>query len=202
MTAEPTRLTSRYVEAVAYATAIHATQARKGTRVPYVAHLLGVSGLVLEAGGSEDEAIAGLLHDAVEDCGGLPRLADIRARFGDRVADIVLGCSDSTDDEWKRRVDYETRKQSYVEHLATDTDDGVLRVSLADKVHNARAIATDLQRDGIETLGRFNGSAEQILRYYRSCLQIGVDRVASDRLLWPLRSAVAVLAEHIEGTES
>lgn len=102
-------LTPRYVDAVGYATAIHATQVRKGTSVPYIAHLLAVSSLVLEAGGDEDEAIAGLLHDSVEDCGGLARAADVRARFGDRVADIVLGCSDSTDERWKSSVGYWTR---------------------------------------------------------------------------------------------
>jgi hypothetical protein len=88
-------LTARYAHAVEYAGVIHATQTRNGTNIAYISHLLGVSSLVLEAGGNEDEAIAGLLHDAVEDCGGLPRLADVRARFGDRVADIVLACSDS-----------------------------------------------------------------------------------------------------------
>jgi (p)ppGpp synthase/HD superfamily hydrolase len=102
MTIPNVMLTKRYAEAVAYASIIHATDVRKGTEISYLCHLLGVSSLVIEAGGDEDQAIAGLLHDAVEDAGGMARAADIRARFGDRVTKIVIACSDSTDEEWKR----------------------------------------------------------------------------------------------------
>ena len=98
MTDVSTILTATYAEAVAYAAALHAHQVRKGTTIAYMSHLLGVSSLVIEAGGTQDQAIAGLLHDAVEDAGGLPRYHDIKARFGDDVARIVLGCSDSTDE--------------------------------------------------------------------------------------------------------
>ena len=132
-------LTARYAHAVEYAGVIHATQTRNGTNIAYISHLLGVSSLVLEAGGNEDEAIAGLLHDAVEDCGGLPRLADVRARFGDRVADIVLACSDSTDEEWKKVTSYWERKCRYLDHLEATGDDRAVLVSIADKAHNARA---------------------------------------------------------------
>ena len=99
-----TQLTERYADAVAYAATAHAAQRRKGTDIPYLAHLLSVSGSVLEAGGDEDQAIAGLLHDVVEDQGGLPRADDVRARFGYRVADIVLGCRDSITEDGKDRL--------------------------------------------------------------------------------------------------
>jgi (p)ppGpp synthase/HD superfamily hydrolase len=194
---KPTILTTRYTDAVAYATAIHATQVRKGTSVPYIAHLLGVSSLVLEAGGGEDEAIAGLLHDCVEDCGGMAREADVRARFGDRVADIVLGCSDSTDERWKASVGYWTRKRSYLDHLAK-ADDATLLVSMADKVHNARAIATDLQRYGVDVLEKFNAPPRRIVAYYRGCAKIGKRRGVSMALLKPLRTALDTIEAYVE----
>lgn len=200
MTASPaTVLTDRYTQAIAYATAIHATQLRKGTTVPYVTHLIGVSSLVLEAGGTEDEAIAGLLHDAIEDCGGLPRATDIRARFGDRVTDIVLACSDSTDEEWKRTVDYWERKQAYLDHLESSADERAVLVSIADKVHNARAIVTDLQRDGVGVLGKFTGSAGDLLTYYVECLRIAELRNVPEALLWPLFTAVTELDAFVMG---
>lgn len=187
-----TQLTPRYTEAVAYAMAVHAAQVRKETDIPYVAHLLGVSSLVLEAGGDEDQAIAGLLHDAVEDAGGMPRLADIRARFGEDVAEIVLACSDSTDPEWKAVTPYEERKRIYLERLATEPPRIVL-VSIADKVHNARAIATDLEIHGRQTLDRFTGTGPQILRYYRTCAGIADQKGMPTNLTVPLRVALGVL---------
>jgi (p)ppGpp synthase/HD superfamily hydrolase len=157
-----TQLTERYAEAVAYAATAHATQKRKGTDIPYVAHLLAVSGSVLEAGGDEDQAIAGLLHDVVEDQGGSPRADDVRARFGDRVADIVLGCSDSTTGDRKDKLPYAERKAAHIAHLR-DASDDVLLVTAADKLHNARAIHTDLIIDGPDMLKRFNARPDQIL---------------------------------------
>ena len=192
-----TFLTERYAQAVAYASILHGAQVRKGTDIAYMSHLLGVSSLVIEAGGDEDLAIAALLHDAVEDAGGLPRLADVRSRFGDRVADIVLACSDSTDEEWKRSVSYEERKQKYLDHLAVAPADVVL-VSTADKLHNARAIVTDLKRYGAEVLSKFNGRPDQVLWYYEQCLGIAVDRKVSDTLTLPLAAAVAVIGSYIK----
>lgn len=192
MTAPRTHLTPRYTEAVGYAVAVHATQVRKETDIPYVAHLLGVSSLVLEAGGDEDQAIAGLLHDAVEDAGGLPRLADIRARFGEDVAGIVLACSDSTDPAWKAVTPYVERKRLYLERLAQEPERVVL-VSIADKVHNARAIATDLTVHGRQTLERFTGTEAQILHYYRTCADIAEHRGMPAELTVPLRAALGVL---------
>ena len=189
MTQQPVILSDRFVNAIDYAMVIHATQVRKGTSVPYLAHLISVASLVLEAGGDEDLSIAGLLHDAVEDCGGLPRLADVRQRFGDRVATVVLGCSDATDAQSKKQQDYWETKRSYLDHLRS-ADPDVLLVSLADKVHNARSIVTDIERYGIEVLSKFNGSPQQILNYYRECLEIGLDAGAHEALTTPLLNSV------------
>ncbi|MDQ1245863.1 MAG: hypothetical protein QG597_230 [Actinomycetota bacterium] len=194
-----TVLTDRYTAAVAYATALHATQTRKGNDIPYVAHLLGVSSLVLEAGGSEDEAIAGLLHDAVEDCGGLPTLAVIRSRFGGRVADIVLACSDSTDEDWKETVSYWERKEAYLEHLEATDDARAVLVSIADKVHNARAIVTDLQQQGLTMFKKFKGTAGEILTYYVECLRIAETKNVPPALLWPLYTAVTEIDRYVMG---
>jgi (p)ppGpp synthase/HD superfamily hydrolase len=156
---------SRLAEATVYAAEVHGHQRRKGSGVPYIAHLLGVTALVLEDGGDDDEAVAALLHDAVEDAGGLERLADIRARFGDRVAEIVLGCSDTTESP---KPDWCIRKRGYLEHLrAPDADRSVLRVSLADKVYNARALVLDYRRDGEALWRRFNRPGPMQLWYYR-----------------------------------
>jgi|AntAceMinimDraft_13_1070369.scaffolds.fasta_scaffold13907_2 (p)ppGpp synthase/HD superfamily hydrolase len=198
MPEQATVFSDRFQQAVGYAMAIHAPQVRKGTSVPYVAHLLGVASLVLEAGGDEDLAIAGLLHDAVEDAGGLPRAADIQARFGKHVADVVLGCSDAVDAELKKKQDYWERKQAYLTHLA-DADSKVLLVSLADKVHNARSIVTDLERFGPSVLDKFTGTVEQILEYYARCLEIGLDRKAPEPLTTPLANSVADIARLLTG---
>jgi (p)ppGpp synthase/HD superfamily hydrolase len=184
-----TQLTERYAEAVAYAATAHAAQRRKGTDIPYIAHLLAVSGSVLEAGGDEDQAIAGLLHDVVEDQGGLARADDVRARFGDRVADIVLGCSDSTAEDRKDKLPYVERKTAHIAHLREASDD-VLLVTAADKLHNARAIHTDLMIDGPGMLTRFNGEPDQILAYYRSILDVLESRGIAPVLVVPLRHAV------------
>jgi hypothetical protein len=133
-------LSRRFDEALVYATHLHEGTFRKETSIPYVSHLLAVCARVLEDGGSEDEAIAALLHDAVEDAGGEARLRAIRARFGERVAAIVAGCSD-TDESPK--PPWRGRKERYVRHLKTEADASTLRVSLADKLHNARAILRD-----------------------------------------------------------
>jgi (p)ppGpp synthase/HD superfamily hydrolase len=194
-----TVLTDEYTKAVAYATDLHASQTRKGNTIPYAAHLLGVSSLVLEAGGTQSEAIAGLLHDAVEDCGGLSTLEVIRSRFGDRVAEIVLACSDSTDEDWKRTVGYWERKQAYLDHLESTADERAVLVSMADKVHNARAIVTDLQRSGAGVLDKFNGRPEEILTYYVECLRIAETKSVPDSLLWPLYTAVLEIDEYVMG---
>lgn len=166
-----TVLTDRFDRALLYATHVHGGQVRKGTSIPYVAHLLAVAATVLEYGGFEDMAIAALLHDAVEDQGGEPRLSDIRNRFGDRVADIVRACSDSVVNTsgGHHKEDWHTRKTQYIEHLNTADQDTRL-VSLSDKVHNARSILRDLRKPeiGSAVWDRFKPrKREQILWHYR-----------------------------------
>jgi len=160
-------LTRRFEEALVYATEVHRGQSRKGTAVPYVSHLLGVCSLVLEDGGGEDEAIAALLHDAVEDGGGRPRLDDIRWRFGDRVAEIVWACSD-TDETPK--PPWKERKTRYIAHLREAGPDA-RRVSCADKLHNARSILRDYRVLGERVWDRFSASAEDNLWYYRELVE-------------------------------
>src|SRR5580765_5611326 len=139
-----TKLTSRFDEAVQYAHEAHRTQTRKGSGTPYLGHLMGVASIVLDDGGSEDEAIAALLHDAAEDQGGRARLEDIRSHFGDAVARIVEDCTDSWTDPKEPWVE---RKQAYIQH-ARRLSGPSLRVSAADKVHNAYAILRDLRNSG------------------------------------------------------
>lgn len=166
-----TILTDRFDRALLYATHVHGGQVRKGTSTPYVAHLLAVSATVLEYGGEEDLAIAALLHDSVEDQGGRARLEDVRNRFGERVADVVAACSDSLADTAKgeRKMDWQKRKEDYLSLLDTAGED-VLRVSLADKVHNARAILRDLRKPdvGNSIWSRFSQPREKTLWYYRA----------------------------------
>jgi HD domain/Cyclic-phosphate processing Receiver domain len=168
-----TRLTKRFDEALQYTRVHHEQQRRKGSDIPYIAHLLGVASLVLEDGGDEDEAIAGLLHDVVEDGGGPEALEEIREQFGDRVAAIVDGCSDSDEDP---KPPWQERKLAYIDHLRA-ADPSVLRVSLADKLHNSRSITEDLRRIGDELWNRFRpGSAPAQLWYYRSVADVILER--------------------------
>jgi GTP pyrophosphokinase len=157
----------RFADAFDYAARLHATQTKKGTSTPYLAHLMSVTALVLEDGGTEDEAIAALLHDAVEDQGGEPRLAEIRARFGDPVAHIVEGCTDSF---VTPKPPWLERKRAYVEH-AQRLDESTLRVSAADKVSNVTAILRDLRKVGDGVWTRFNASREDVLWYYQALVE-------------------------------
>jgi (p)ppGpp synthase/HD superfamily hydrolase len=169
-----TPLTDRFDRALLYATHVHGGQMRKGTSIPYIAHLMAVAATVLEYGGDEDMAIAALLHDAVEDQGGEPRLADIRNRFGARVADIVRACSDSVANAsaGEPKEDWHLRKTRYVAHLAS-ADEATLLVSLADKIHNARSILRDLRKPevGAAVWGRFKASKQDTLGHYRELAQ-------------------------------
>ncbi len=157
-------LSPRYEAALVMATQLHASQKRKGTSIPYVSHLLAVSSLVLEHGGSEDQAIAALLHDAVEDQGGLPTLDKIRDHFGDVIAEIVDHCTDAYEEP---KPEWRIRKEEYIASIAEKPLDAVL-VSCADKLHNARAILNDLRTLGDELWGRFTGGKEGTLWYYQS----------------------------------
>jgi hypothetical protein len=157
-------LTTRFTEAVDYARAHHATQVRKGTAIPYVAHLLAVSALVLEHGGDESAAVAALLHDVVEDGGGERALVEIGARLGADVAAVVEECSDTTA---AVKEDWRVRKERYLEHLESAPPE-VLLVSAADKLHNARSILADLRELGDALWDRFNRGAREQLWYYGS----------------------------------
>jgi GTP pyrophosphokinase len=162
-----TILTSRFEEALVLATRLHASQTRKGTRVPYISHLFGVVSLVLEHGGNEDEAIAALLHDAIEDQGDSVSLEDIRQRFGETVATIVHGCTDATTfpkPPWRRR------KEAYINHLQVATASERL-VSSADKLHNARSILSDYRTYGEAVWDRFSGAKQGTLWYYRTLVE-------------------------------
>jgi len=160
-------LTRRFDDAFVYAHEVHGTQMRKGNGVPYIGHLMGVASIVIDDGGTEDEAIAALLHDAPEDKGGRARLDEIRAQFGDSVARIVEDCTDS----WTTpKAPWAERKKQYVEHART-LGPSSLRVSAADKVHNAYAILRDLRNVGEKVWDRFNASADDILAYYQSLVR-------------------------------
>jgi len=160
-------LSERFEEALVWATRLHRSQRRKGSPVPYVAHLLGVTSIVLQYGGNEDEAIAALLHDAVEDQGGEPVLREIERRFGDAVAAIVAGCTDSM---VQPRPPWRERKEAYLAHLP-HASESVRRVSAADKLHNARAIIADYRLLGEELWSRFTGSRNGTLWYYRALVE-------------------------------
>jgi (p)ppGpp synthase/HD superfamily hydrolase len=168
-------LSSRFEAALVYATQLHSHQLRKGTRIPYISHLLSVAALVLEDGGNEDEAIAALLHDAVEDQGGEPTQTEILQRFGERVVAIVDGC---TDTDVIPKPPWRERKQGYLDHLRV-ADPGVVRVSLADKLHNARSTLRDLQHTGAEVWQRFKAGREGTLWFYRQLLVIYAERSQS-----------------------
>jgi hypothetical protein len=168
-------LTERFLTAVAMATEVHGHARRTGTETPYTAHLLVVTGLVVEDGGDEDQAIAALLHDAVEHGGGRPMLDRIERSFGLRVARIVEACSDTVDGD--RTDTWIERKRRYLEHLPEVTDDAVLRVALADKVHNARSIVRDYRKQGYGLWDRFaHKTAREHLFYYGGLLAFFAER--------------------------
>lgn len=156
------RLSKRFDHAVKFARKAHKKQARKGTEIPYMSHLLGVASIVLEMEGSEDEAIAALLHDVVEDCGGRPMLERVREEFGDDVARIVWANSDT---DQKPKPPWRQRKQAYLDSLPEKQRDELL-ISLADKLHNARATLLEYRRIGDEIWPRFKEGRESQLWYY------------------------------------
>jgi (p)ppGpp synthase/HD superfamily hydrolase len=157
-------LSERFEEALRFAIRLHAKQIRKGTTIPYVAHLLSVAGIAIEYGADEDEAIAALLHDAIEDQGGAAIRDEIRQRFGDKVVDIVNGCTDA---EIFPKPPWQARKEAYIAHLR-DASPSVRLVSAADKVHNIQTIIKDYRAIGNTLWGRFKGGKEGTLWYYRS----------------------------------
>lgn len=186
-------LSSRFDQALLYVAAIHREQIRKGTEIPYLAHLLGVASIALEYGANEDEAIGALLHDAAEDAGGLARIDDIRRRFGAAVAAIVEGCTDSVvvpKPPWRKR------KEDYLARLPSASP-SVRLVSASDKLHNARAILGDYRRHGEALWSRFTGGREGTLWYYRA-LADAFGAVEKSPLVEELRRVVSEI-ERLSG---
>lgn len=176
-------LTTRFTEAVDYAREHHRGQTRKGTRIPYLHHLLGVASLVLEYEGDEDLTIAALLHDLIEDCG-IAHETAVRERFGARVADIVLACTDATEEakaalttKEEKRAGWRRRKLEYLAHLQVASEDALL-VSCCDKLHNARAIVSDLEDPAVgdAVFDRFTAGREGTLAYYHSIGEVYTHR--------------------------
>jgi len=185
---KPPKLGPRLQRAFRYAAEKHAGQTRKQTAVPYLSHLMSVAGLVLEAGGDEDMAIAAFLHDVVEDCGGMPRLREVRKQFGPRVAKIVEGCTDSFVEP---KLEWLERKKDYlreVKHADVETR----LVSASDKLHNVRTILADYREHGEAIWARFSGKREGTLWYYRA-LSDEYKRRSPNRITRELEIAVAEL---------
>lgn len=157
-------LSHRFTQALVYATELHAEQIRKGSKVPYISHLLGVASIALEYGADEDEAIAALLHDAIEDQGGQTVRAEIRVRFGERVTEIVDGC---TDTDTTPKPPWAERKKAYIARISS-TLPSVRLVSAADKLHNIRSILKDYRTQGDVVWDLFKGGKQGTLWYYRS----------------------------------
>lgn len=188
------RLGEKFQEALGYAAKLHNTQTRKASEVPYIGHMLSVAGLVIEAGGTETEAIAGLLHDAAEDQGGDATLAEIEKRFGTDVAAIVEQCRDTV---VTPKPPWRQRKEDYIEHLG-EASDSTIRVSMADKLDNARAILRDLRREGPQVWQRFNTKDPQDhLWYYRSLLEVYRQR-SNSWLVDELARVIHALGEDVD----
>ena len=158
------KLSPKFEEALVYAARVHGGQLRKKTNIPYIGHLLGVTAIVLEYGANETEAIAALLHDVVEDCGGPERQCEIEEKFGKEVGEIVAGC---TDTDQTPKPPWRERKETYIAHLKSASASTRL-VSASDKLHNARAILHNLREGGDEIWTHFKGGKEGTLWYYRS----------------------------------
>ena len=186
----PRVLSVRFEAALADAARLHLDQCRKGTTIPYISHLLVVAGLVLEDGGTEDEAIAALLHDAVEDQDETPD--HIAARYGPAVAQIVAECSGPMGEgngSWRQR------KQATIDQVPVASP-GALRVELADKLHNARAILADYRRIGDDLWTRFNApnGRDDVVWYYDE-LALAFRRSTSGPLLDELERTVTALRD-------
>jgi (p)ppGpp synthase/HD superfamily hydrolase len=192
-------VSSRLTEALEMAVSRHQKQARKGTTVPYMTHLLAVTALVGESGGSEDEMIAALLHDAVEDGGGLPLLEEIKTKFGIAVAEIVEGCTEELPGSGKSP--WLERKQIYLTRL-TEAPLTVLRVTCADKLHNAQSISRELKAQGPAMFERFKGDRDGTLWYYRSLARLYGALVQDEPSLdTGFRAVIRELRETVAGLE-
>jgi len=175
----------RFTEALCMAAELHATQCRKASGVPYVSHVLAVASLVIENGGTEDEAIAALLHDAAEDCGGLKTLEQIERHFGPAVAQIVLGCSDTTE---LPKPPWRARKEKYLEHLAS-AERSVQLVAIADKLHNIRSTLREQALKGDEFWQHFRSGRHGMLWYFGELVRIFRDSPVPSPLFIELERA-------------
>ncbi len=198
-------LSPKFTEALLYAGELHGRQRRKGSGIPFMAHLLGVASIVLEDGGDEEEGIAALLHDAIEDH---PRDGkterEILEFFGDRVHRIVLGCTDTDPKGVKRGTSWEARKQKFIDHLRHEADRDTLRVATADKLYNARSIINDMRLVGEEVWNRFSVPKDKTMWYYREvtmALKAGLPR-SPRRLVRELEGIVWALDRGVKPLDS
>ncbi len=189
-TTENPFLTHRFEQALIYASRLHRKQIRKGSNVPYISHLLSVTALVIEDGGDEDETIAALLHDAVEDQGGKATREVIFDMFGAKVAEIVDGCSDA---DTIPKSPWQERKQQYIDNLR-GASASIRRVSLADKLHNARSILRDLSQNGASTWEKFKGGKEGTLWYYQTVLKLFLETDGDSWMVQELNRIVEQLS--------
>ncbi|WP_427163028.1 HD domain-containing protein [Aliinostoc sp. HNIBRCY26] len=187
-------LSQRFSQALIYATELHASQVRKGSGVPYIAHLLGVTSIALEYGANEDEAIAALLHDAIEDQGGAATRAEILRRFGENVTNIVDGCTDA---DTTPKPPWRQRKEAYIAHLATASP-SVLLVSSADKLHNLRSLLQDYRLVGESLWQRFQGGKDGTLWYYRTLID-ALRKIQLTAIVEDLTRAMKELEALVEG---
>ena len=190
-------LTRRFNLSFELASGLHHAQTRKGTPVPYIGHLMAVCSLVLDAGGDEDQAIAALLHDAVEDQGGLATLETIRHLFGQRVAAAVESCSDSTASDPTQKLPWRERKDKYLEHLRSANKDSLI-VGAADKVHNARVVLADYRQIGEELWSRFSVPKAEQLWYYSALVEAFKQTTATNVLVSELERVVKELRAECE----
>lgn len=197
------KLGPRFLRAFHFAAEKHSGQTRKASGIPYLTHLMGVASLVLEAGGDEDLAIAALLHDVVEDCGGGPMLKEVRRRFGKRVAQVVDGCTDAYEIP---KPPWRDRKESYIRRLKKERADTRL-VSAADKLNNIRSILSDYRVVGESVWARFNGGRDGTLWYYRTLrdefLRCDRNRITDDfdRAVRELESLTCAAGAHPSAEE-
>lgn len=195
-------LTDRFSDALTYAERLHRRQFRKGNDIPYVAHLLAVCSIILEWGGHEDTAIAALLHDAAEDQGGEATLAEIQQRFGHRVADAVLACSDSLTATKGTKAPWRERKLRHVQKLRDCVPDAIL-ITAADKLHNLTALIRDVRREGPQTMARFNAEPANIVWYHREVISVLQIRDECPRqLVSEIETAVETLEQLLGLTEA
>jgi (p)ppGpp synthase/HD superfamily hydrolase len=183
----------RFASALGYVATLHATQLRKGTKTPYVSHLLAVASLAIEYGANEDEAIAALLHDSIEDQGGAEVRRRITALFGQTVADIVEGC---TDTDMMPKPPWRERKERYIAHVS-ETSPSIRLVSMCDKLHNARSLIMDLRGKRADLWSRFSAGRDETCWYYRQLVTVFRSTLAKDP---PTSLRMSELLEELDHT--